>query len=84
MTVAGKSRGDHMGCASGAEANGSAGKHQPPAAGQARDRLGLVRAAGGDLCQYVREIPPVLPVAAQELERYAAPVEPGQFFLEMR
>ena len=84
MTTAGKSFGIHSGCAESADANGSAGKHQPPTTRQAGYRLALVCAAGGDLCQSICEIPPILLVAAQELERHAAAVETAQFFLESR
>ncbi|MGC4025623.1 MAG: hypothetical protein QM744_10990 [Mesorhizobium sp.] len=84
MTVAGKSFGNHKGCAVEADAEGSAGKDQPPAAGQARYRLALVRAAGGHPFQRRCVFLPVSPVAAKKLEGDAAPVEAGQFLLELR
>ena len=84
MTAAGKRRGSHTGRAVKADAEGSAGKGQPPAAGQARYRLCLVRAAGGDPCQRLGIVLPIVAVATKKLEGDAAPVETAQTFLELR
>jgi hypothetical protein len=84
MTVAGKCRGNQTGRAVKADAEGSAGKGQPPAAGQARYRVCLARAAGGDPCQRVSIVLPVFPVAAKKLERNAAPIQTTQTVLELR
>ena len=84
MTVAGKCRGNQTGCAVKADAAGSAGKGQPPAAGQARYRVYLARAAGGDPCQRVGIVLPVFSIAAKKLECDAAPVETAQTVLELR
>ena len=84
MIVAGKCRASQIGHAVNADAEGSAGKGEPPAAGQARYRLCLARAAGGDPCQRVGIVLPVFTVTAKKLKRNAAPVEPGQTFLELR
>lgn len=84
MSTAGKIRGSQTGRAVNADAEGSAGKGEPPAAGQARYRVLLVRAAGGDPCQHVGIVLPVFAVATKKLERNAASVETGQTFLELR
>jgi hypothetical protein len=84
MSTAGKIRGSQTGRAVNADAEGSAGKGQPPATGQARYRVRLVRAAGGNPFQRVGIVLPVFTVATKKLERNAAPVETGQTFLELR
>jgi hypothetical protein len=67
-----------------ADTAGSAGKRQPPAAGQARDDLGSRRAAGGDLRQRRHVILSILLVAAQKLKAHTSTVQMTKFTLELR
>ena len=84
MSTAGKTWGSQTGRTLKADAEGAAGKGEPPAAGQARYCLCLARTAGGDPCQRVGIVLPVFTVATKKLERHAAPVETAQMFLELR
>lgn len=84
MRTAGKRVGCQIGRAAKADAAGSAGKRQPPAAREARDGRSSRRATGSDLRQRGRIVQPVLPVAAEKLETHASTIETGKVVLELR
>lgn len=84
VSTAGERVGSQIGRATKADTAGSAGKRQPPAAGEARKGFGFGRAAGGDLRQRLHIVPPILPVAAEKLEADTAAIEPAELILELR
>lgn len=84
MSVAGLSCDSQTGCATKADAAGSAAKGQPPAARKVRYRLTLLKLPRGDGLHHRLIVFTILLVAAKKLERDAATAETAQLLLELR